>query len=49
MDRDQIICKLKAAIEENKVKEFEEQCKEQITQIDTYIKVIYLVKVIEIV
>lgn len=36
------MCKLKSSIEENKVKEFEEHCKEQITQIDLYIKVLLI-------
>ena len=39
VDRDQIIYKLKSAIEESKLPQFETECNENITQIDTYIKV----------
>jgi len=39
MDKDQIVNNLRNAIENNSLKHFEEQCKDQIIQIDTYIKV----------
>jgi hypothetical protein len=39
MDKDQIVNNLRNAIENNSLKQFEEQCKDQIVQIDTYIKV----------
>ena len=39
MDRDQIVNNLRSAIETNTLKKFEDQCKDQIVQIDTYIKV----------
>jgi hypothetical protein len=39
MDKDQIVCKLKAAIEENNLPQFEQECLEKIAHIDTYIKV----------
>ena len=39
MDKDQIVNNLRSAIENNSLKQFEEQCKDQIVQIDTYIKV----------
>jgi len=39
MDKDQIVNNLRNAIENNSLKHFEEQCKDQIVQIDTYIKV----------
>ena len=39
MDKDQIVNNLRDAIENNSLKQFEEQCKDHIVQIDTYIKV----------
>lgn len=39
VDREQIVFKLKTAIEEDKVRAFEQECHERIRQIDTYIKV----------
>jgi hypothetical protein len=39
MDREQIIYKLKCALEVNKLQDFEKECSDQITQIDTFIKV----------
>lgn len=39
MERDQIIYKLRAALEGNTLPAFEKDCQDHITQIDTYIKV----------
>jgi hypothetical protein len=39
MDKDQIVYKLKSAIEDNKLQPFELECTENILQIDLYIKV----------
>lgn len=39
MDKDQIIYKLQSAIEDTKLQEFDAECKENIAQIDLYIKV----------
>lgn len=34
MDRDQILYKLKSAIEDNKIQAFEQECNEEIIKID---------------
>lgn len=42
MDRDQILYKLKSAIEDNKIQAFEQECNEEIIKIDNQIKVRYV-------